>query len=223
MMAFGSIYKLININMKTKILYIDDDRFLLNMYKIKFEKNGNYEVVTMEKLGPDYITEIANISPDIILSDHVRPKPDGIEVLKALKADERTKNIPFVFLTNTITPKLIEESKKEGVLGIINKGKTIPAEVVEEVAKILAGPVKSIQIVEKRNSKYLLKFLPDALFLLGVFILSCSLFRQPVRVNGLPKLPSTSHINYFTEYKVLGVMLIALSIVIGIRYYIKKK
>ena len=211
--------------MKTKILYIDDDRFLLNMYKIKFEKNGNYEVFTMEKLEPDYITEIANIGPDIILSDHVRPKPDGIETLKALKADERTKNIPFVFLTNTITQKLIEESKKEGVLGIINKGKTIPAEVVEEVAKILAGPVKSIKIVEKRCKKFLLKYLPDGLFLIAMFILSCILFRQSVGSNGPLKLHSTSYINYFTEYKFLGVMLVLylLLLILDIKYYIKKK
>lgn len=68
------------------------------------------------------------------------------------------------------------------------------------------------------------KYLPDGLFLLGVLILSYNLFRQPVttKIGGLPSLPSLSYTDYFVEYKVLGIMLIALSVVIGIRYFTKK-
>lgn len=65
------------------------------------------------------------------------------------------------------------------------------------------------------------KYLPDSLFLLGVLILSYNLFREP-RIKGFPSLPSLGHTNYFIEYKVLGIMLIALSIVVGIRYFTKK-
>ena len=122
-----------------KILLIDDDRFLLQMYKKKFEETDNYKVFTIEVLDPDYITQIAELAPDLIISDNVRPGPDGIETLRRLKKDPRTQNIPFIFLSNSITGELIRESKRLGVAGVISKGDTIPQEVVDEVTKILAN------------------------------------------------------------------------------------
>lgn len=81
----------------------------------------------------------------------------------------------------------------------------------------------------KTIAKYLKKYLPDILFLFGVWISSYNLLRPPVtyRFNplGLPKLTSLSlsYTEYFTGYKVLGVMLIAIGIDIAIRRYSNSK
>jgi len=67
----------------------------------------------------------------------------------------------------------------------------------------------------KKLTNFLKKYLPDILFLIGVFVLSY--------IN-LVKNDIISRLNepYPAEYKVLGIMLIAISIVISIRYFTKK-
>lgn len=72
-------------------------------------------------------------------------------------------------------------------------------------------------------NKIIKKYLPDALFLIGVGIASYYLLCPPIEKNLLPKLPSLSHTEYFTEYKVLGIMLIALAIDIVIRRFFANK
>ncbi len=121
---------------KTKILLIDDDKFLLAMYKKKFEQTGKFDVITIEILDDDYVTQIANLKPDLIISDLVRPGPDGLEILRTLKLNRRTKNIPFIFLSNTMKPGLLSEGEENNVAGIISKGATIPQEVVDIVSTI---------------------------------------------------------------------------------------
>lgn len=124
---------------KIKILHIDDDKFILNMFKIKFEMKEDFEVTSMKELPSNFLDKIADLGPGLIISDYVMPGLDGIEVLKAVKNDLRTKDIPFIFLTPDVFPKLLEEAKKYGAVGIINPGVTHPQEVVDEVTKILAN------------------------------------------------------------------------------------
>ncbi|MCX6758999.1 MAG: hypothetical protein NT012_00290 [Candidatus Nealsonbacteria bacterium] len=71
--------------------------------------------------------------------------------------------------------------------------------------------------------KYLNKYLPDILFLIGVWVASYNLLRPSQKVGLLPSLPSLTHTEYFTEYKVLGIMLIALALDIAIRRYSAKR
>jgi len=128
--------------MKTKILHIDDDKFLLNMYRIRLETDGDYEVTSIQRLDTDYVTQIANLKPDLILSDLVKPFPNGIDILRAVKANERTSKIPFVFLSNTFGPhdtETFEEANTLGIAGYIRKAETTPSEVVDKVTEILKG------------------------------------------------------------------------------------
>jgi len=74
----------------------------------------------------------------------------------------------------------------------------------------------------KRAIKCLNEYLPDILFLIGIWVASYNLLRQSVWKRGIETLSST-HTAYFTEYKVLGIMLIAIAFDIAIRRYIIKK
>ena len=69
----------------------------------------------------------------------------------------------------------------------------------------------------KKIVKYSEKYLPDILFLFGVWISSYNLLRPPA-VRGLV-MPSLSYAEHFTEYKVLGIILIALAVDIAVRRY----
>lgn len=81
-----------------KVLIIDDEPLMVKMYQRALHGE---EFQVIPALGGDEGLEIAKTEkPNIILLDIMMPKPNGIEVLEALKADESTKGIPVIMLTN---------------------------------------------------------------------------------------------------------------------------
>jgi CheY-like chemotaxis protein len=122
-------------NVKPKVFIVDDDRFLLNMYSIKFSKN-NFEVDSAAT-GEEALAKIKNgYKPDIILLDIVMPGMDGFEVLRNIKKDTTIPNAMIIMLTNQGQLADIEKAKALGINGYIIKATTIPSEVVEEVTRI---------------------------------------------------------------------------------------
>lgn len=122
-------------NKKPKVLIVDDDKFLLNMYSLKFNKN-NFEVDSAVS-GEEALSKIKDgCNPDIILLDIVMPGMDGFELLDNLKKNKLASNAMIIMLTNQGQLADIEKAKNFGINGYIVKATTIPSEVVEEVARI---------------------------------------------------------------------------------------
>jgi CheY-like chemotaxis protein len=122
-------------NIKPKVLIIDDDKFLLNMYSIKFSKN-NFEVGAAAS-GEEAINKIKEgYIPDIILLDIVMPGMDGFDILDTLRKTNIAPDSLVIMLTNQGQISDIEKAKGFGIDGYIIKATTIPSEVVEEVTKI---------------------------------------------------------------------------------------
>ena len=122
-------------NTKTKVLIVDDDKFLLNMYSIKFSK-GSYEVNSASS-GDEVFAKIKEgYIPDVILLDIVMPGMDGFEILEKLKKDNVAPNAVIIMLTNQGQLSDIDKAKSFGINGYIIKATTIPSEVVEEVGRI---------------------------------------------------------------------------------------
>ena len=121
-----------------KVFIVDDDKFLLGMYSLKFANNG-YDVDTtvgslaaLEKLR-------AGAQPDIVLLDIVMPYMDGLELLKTMRDEKLASNAIVVMLTNQSQSSDIERAKELHVDGYIVKAATIPSEVLQEVEKIFAA------------------------------------------------------------------------------------
>lgn len=121
---------------KKKILIVDDDSFLLDMYALKFSQN-NFEVYTavnglhaLEKLK-------SGLSPNIILIDIIMPEMDGFETLTQMNAQKLCMNCVKIILSNKSEQRDVEEGNKLGVAGYIVKANFTPAEVIEQVIKIL--------------------------------------------------------------------------------------
>lgn len=122
-------------NEKKKILIIDDDKFLLNMYSMKFEKNG-FEVKVASG-GVDAIEILRNgYKPEILLMDLIMPVMDGFSMYETIKKDNLAPDALAVMLTNQGLASDINRAKELGVHGYIVKATTIPSEVVEEVIEI---------------------------------------------------------------------------------------
>ena len=118
-----------------KILLIEDDPFLLSMYSIKFEAEG-FIVVTADD-GEKGLEIAKKENSDIILLDILMPKMNGFEVLEKLKADERTKEIPIILLTNLNQKDEIEKGLILGADDYLIKAHFMPSEVVTRIKKIL--------------------------------------------------------------------------------------
>lgn len=96
----------------TKILIVEDDLFLVKVYKLKLEKEG-FEILYLED-GSQVVTEAIKYGPDLILLDILLPKKDGFEVLADLKAETKTKDIPVLILSALQMDKDIEKGKRLG-------------------------------------------------------------------------------------------------------------
>lgn len=126
---------------KISIMFVDDDKFLLDMYALKFSKNG-FDVRVAQ--GPEEALKILrdSFTPDVLLLDVVMPGMDGIQLLETIRKEELAKTSVIVMLTNQGLAEDIERAKKFKVDGYIIKAMTIPSEVLEEVRKIYEGSKK---------------------------------------------------------------------------------
>lgn len=121
-----------------KILLIEDDPDQILMYQTKFELEG-FNLLAAEK-AQEGINLAKKEKPSLIFLDLLLKEltvPTGLEILKKLKADEETKNIPVVVLTNYGTREAKEESLRLGAIDFIIKAQITPAKLVEKVKKIL--------------------------------------------------------------------------------------
>lgn len=120
---------------KIKILLVEDDSFLVEMYTTKFELEG-FEVSSAED-GQKGLEMVKKDRPDIILLDILMPKMDGFAVLDALKKDKETVDIPVILLTNLGQKDDVKKGFEKGAVGYLIKAHFMPSEVVDKIKKIL--------------------------------------------------------------------------------------
>ncbi|MFA5773732.1 MAG: response regulator [Candidatus Paceibacterota bacterium] len=124
-----------------KILIVDDDSFLLDMYALKFSKS-NFSVSTA--LGAESALEKLHqgLSPFVILLDIMMPLMDGFELLEKIKEDKLAPDSIIIFLSNRGQPSDITRAEALGASGYIIKASCIPSEVVEKVVSIINNTKK---------------------------------------------------------------------------------
>lgn len=120
---------------KYKIVIVDDDKFLLSMYSMKFSKEG-MEVVTIgdPKEALDKFKE--GLTADILILDVVMPGMDGIELLEQVRKENLMQGAVVVILSNQGQQSDIDRAKAFNIQGYIVKATTIPSEVLREVLEI---------------------------------------------------------------------------------------
>jgi len=121
-----------------KILIVDDDQFLLDMYALKFKEKGfdveaafgSVSALSKLKDGKQF---------DIIITDIVMPSMDGFELLENIKKDKLAEGSKVIVLSNLGQPSDIEKGKNLGADGYIVKANATPSEMVEKVLEIYNG------------------------------------------------------------------------------------
>lgn len=119
-----------------QVFIVDDDRFLLNMYSIKFKKSG-FAVETATG-GEEALSKLRNgLNPSILLLDVVMPVMDGLQLLENIRKEKLVPEATVIVLSNQNQPADLERATKLRIAKYIVKANAIPSEVVEEVLKIV--------------------------------------------------------------------------------------
>jgi CheY-like chemotaxis protein len=110
---------------EVKVLFIEDDPAVAEMYKLKLELDGY--TVTVARDGEEGLQIAGESPPDIIFLDTRLPKMDGFAVLERLRSAERTRDIPVIILSNYGERELVDRGLKLGALEYLIKSQTTPA------------------------------------------------------------------------------------------------
>lgn len=117
-----------------KVLIVDDDPFITDMYAMKFQEAG-FEVETAPD-GRSGLELIRKGGADAILLDIVLPLLDGFEILSTLQREGRT-HPPVVLLTNLSQKEDVDRGLALGAVDYVIKAHFTPSEVVEKVKRVL--------------------------------------------------------------------------------------
>lgn len=119
-----------------KVLLVEDDLMLCEMYQMKFESEGflvwkgNNGVEGLKLLEEKGV-------PDILLLDVIMPQMDGFTMLAKVKENPAWKNIPVILLTNLGQENDVKKGIAMGANDYLVKANFTPAQVVEKVKTLL--------------------------------------------------------------------------------------
>lgn len=123
------------------VLVVEDDKFLrdLIVQKLKREQFAVHEAVT----GSEALRVAKETMPKIVLLDLILPGLDGFEVLKRLKEDSATAQIPVIILSNLGQREDVERGLRLGAVDFMIKAHFTPGEIVEKIKEIMAKETPS--------------------------------------------------------------------------------
>ncbi|OGF28800.1 hypothetical protein A2477_04405 [Candidatus Falkowbacteria bacterium RIFOXYC2_FULL_47_12] len=120
---------------KSSILIVEDDQTIATMYSVSLQNEG-YTVSVAEN-GEQGLILARETHPGVILLDIIMPKMDGFSMLKELKNDEATKEIPVVLLTNLGQDEDKERGEQLGASDYLVKTDYTPRQVSEKIKTYL--------------------------------------------------------------------------------------
>lgn len=119
--------------MAKKVAIIDDEEMIVNLYSKVLSKE--FKVVTAFD-GTEGLELIENEKPDVILVDIRMPKMDGLAMIEEMKKKDLLY-IPVLVLTNLIEDEKVAKAIEIGAKGYFLKSRTTPADIKEEIKKLL--------------------------------------------------------------------------------------
>ena len=123
-------------NQQKKVLIVDDDEFLLEMYAVKFKESGFQ--VEIAKSGEAALNKMREgYVADVVLLDVVMPVLDGFELLRIIKKEQLLPKAVFIILTNLGQKEDIDRGLRLGADDYIVKAHFTPTEVVNKASQLL--------------------------------------------------------------------------------------
>lgn len=124
-----------------KILIIDDDPFLSEIYSLKFKLSG-FEV-SIAANGEKALEAVKENIPDVILLDLVMPKMDGFETLAALRKIPELDKTRIIVFSNLGQKEDVDRGYRLGANDYLIKTRFTPSEVVEKVREVISKSLEN--------------------------------------------------------------------------------
>lgn len=125
-----------------KIIAVDDQADIVRLVQINLERRG-HQVLTAQD-GEEAIQKIREELPDLVISDVTMPKMDRIALLKELRAEEMTRQIPFILLTVKAQDGDLWEGYDAGADAYLTKPFK-PLDLMEEVERVLEEKNRAVE------------------------------------------------------------------------------
>jgi DNA-binding response OmpR family regulator len=124
------------------MLIIEDDLIVSNIYRHKFQAEGFQ--VELAGDGESGLAATLRSKPHVIILDLMLPKLNGVEVLRKIRAEPTTRDLPVIVLSNAYMSNLIQEAWKAGANYCMVKANCTPRQLADIVNKTLGATPQTI-------------------------------------------------------------------------------
>src|SRR5579872_854089 len=121
-----------------KILIIEDDQLVANIYRNKFSADGFHVEIAFD--GQAGFDLVKTFHPDAVVLDLMLPKITGVELLKKIRAEAGLQQLPIIVFSNTYLSNMVQEAWKAGATKCLSKANCTPKQVIEALRGLLTLP-----------------------------------------------------------------------------------
>src|SRR5208282_5374277 len=120
-----------------KVLIIEDDQVIANIYRNKFTVEGYQAEVAYD--GESGLKTLRTFKPDIMLLDLVLPRMSGVDFIIKVRSEADFAKLPIIVFSNTYLTNMIQEAWKAGANKCLSKTNCTPRDVLEVVRQTIGG------------------------------------------------------------------------------------
>ena len=118
-----------------KVLIIEDDQIVANIYRNKFSHEGFQVEIALD--GDIGLELVRSFRPDAVVLDLMLPKLTGVELMKKIRSDPQFETLPVIVFSNTYLTQMIQDAWKAGATKCLSKSNCTPKQVIDVVRSTL--------------------------------------------------------------------------------------
>src|SRR5438552_6375175 len=120
-----------------KILIIEDDQVVANIYRNRFAVEGYQVEVAFD--GQVGLELLRSFRPDAVVLDLMIPRMTGVELMKKMRSEPDLEKIPVIVSSNTYVSDMLQEAWKAGATKCLSKSTCTPKQVLDLLRSLTNG------------------------------------------------------------------------------------
>ncbi len=120
-----------------KILIVEDDQIVANIYRNRFSVDGYIVEVALD--GQAGLEMVHSFRPDAVILDLMLPKMTGVDLMKKIRSEPEFQAVPVVVFSNTYLSNMVQEAWKAGATKCLSKANCTPKHVTEVLRGLLGN------------------------------------------------------------------------------------